>query len=67
MIDRLRERSRPRGGREHAAGARARRDARRGSRKPKARGAEVVALREERDLIRSRVGDMLAQIESLNL
>lgn len=28
---------------------------------------EVTALREERDLIRSRVGEMLAQIESLNL
>jgi regulator of replication initiation timing len=30
-------------------------------------GSELVALREERDLIRSRVGDMLQQIESLNL
>ena len=29
--------------------------------------AHVVALREERDLIRSRVDDMLKQIESLNL
>jgi regulator of replication initiation timing len=29
--------------------------------------AEVGALREERDLIRSRVSDMLQQIESLNL
>lgn len=29
--------------------------------------AEVAALREERDLIRARVGDMLQQIESLNL
>ena len=29
--------------------------------------AEMVALREERELIRSRVGDMLQQIESLNL
>lgn len=29
--------------------------------------ADVAALREERDLIRSRVGDMLKQIESLNL
>jgi regulator of replication initiation timing len=28
---------------------------------------ELTALREERDLIRSRVGEMLAQIESLNL
>ncbi len=28
---------------------------------------ELVALREERDLIRSRVGEMLQQIESLNL
>jgi regulator of replication initiation timing len=30
-------------------------------------GSEVLTLREERDLIRSRVGDMLAQIESLKL
>ena len=28
---------------------------------------EVAALREERELIRSRVGEMLAQIESLNI
>jgi regulator of replication initiation timing len=28
---------------------------------------ELTALREERDLIRARVGDMLTQIESLNL
>lgn len=28
---------------------------------------EVTALREERDLIRSRVDDMLQQIEALNL
>lgn len=29
--------------------------------------AEITALREERDLIRSRVNDMLQQIESLKL
>ena len=29
--------------------------------------AELSALREERELIKSRVDDMLAQIESLNL
>lgn len=29
--------------------------------------AELTALREERDLIRARVGEMLQQIESLNL
>ena len=29
--------------------------------------AELAALREERDLIRSRVGEMLSQIDSLNL
>ena len=29
--------------------------------------ADVLALREERDLIRTRVDDMLKQIESLNL
>ena len=29
--------------------------------------AEVTALREERDLIRTRVGEMLQEIESLNL
>jgi hypothetical protein len=30
-------------------------------------GSELAALREERELIRSRVGDMLQQIEALNL
>jgi regulator of replication initiation timing len=30
-------------------------------------GAEIAALREEREVIKSRVEDMLAQIESLNL
>ncbi len=30
-------------------------------------GAEVIALRDERDVIRSRVDEMLTQIESLNL
>ena len=30
-------------------------------------GAELVALREEREVIKSRVEDMLAQIEALNL
>ena len=30
-------------------------------------GAEIAALREERAIIKSRVDDMLAQIESLNL
>jgi regulator of replication initiation timing len=30
-------------------------------------GAEVTLLREERELIRSRVNEMLEQIESLNL
>lgn len=30
-------------------------------------GSEVSTLREERELIRSRVSDMLAQIESLKL
>ena len=29
--------------------------------------AELVALREEREVIKSRVDDMLSQIESLNL
>jgi regulator of replication initiation timing len=29
--------------------------------------AEITSLREERELIKSRVDDMLAQIESLNL
>ena len=32
-----------------------------------AASGEVLALREERDLIRSRVDDMLSQIEGLNL
>jgi regulator of replication initiation timing len=30
-------------------------------------GTELNALREERDLIRTRVGDMLEQLEALNL
>jgi regulator of replication initiation timing len=30
-------------------------------------GAEVTTLRQERDLIRSRVDEMLSQIESLNI
>jgi regulator of replication initiation timing len=30
-------------------------------------GTELSALREERDLIRARVGEMLQQIEALNL
>ena len=30
-------------------------------------GAEVASLREERDLIKSRVTDMLKQLEGLNL
>ena len=30
-------------------------------------GAEVVTLREERDLIKSRVSDMLKQLDGLNL
>lgn len=30
-------------------------------------GAELSVLREERDLIRNRVGEMLEQIETLNL
>ena len=30
-------------------------------------GSEILALREERDLIRSRVDEMLQQIEGLNL
>ncbi len=30
-------------------------------------GAEISALREEREIIKARVEDMLAQIESLNL
>ena len=32
-----------------------------------ASGAELVAMREERDLIRARVNDMLETIESLNV
>lgn len=30
-------------------------------------GAEVIALREERDLIKTRVTDMLKQLDGLNL
>lgn len=32
-----------------------------------AAGAELTALREERDVIRNRVSDMLEQLEALNL
>lgn len=32
-----------------------------------ATGAEVVTLREERDLIKNRVSDMLKQLDGLNL
>jgi regulator of replication initiation timing len=32
-----------------------------------AQAAEVATLREERDVIRSRVGEMLAQIEALEI
>jgi regulator of replication initiation timing len=32
-----------------------------------AHAGELAALRQERDLIRSRVGEMLTQIEALNL
>ena len=32
-----------------------------------AHAAELATLRQERDLIRSRVGEMLTQIEALNL
>ena len=32
-----------------------------------ASSTEIAALREERDLIRARVGEMLQQIEALNL
>lgn len=30
-------------------------------------GAELIALKDERDLIRTRVGEMLEQLEALNL
>jgi FtsZ-binding cell division protein ZapB len=30
-------------------------------------GGELTSLREERDLIRTRVGDMLAELDALNL
>ena len=30
-------------------------------------GTELVSLREERELIRNRVGDMLAELDALNL
>ena len=30
-------------------------------------GGELTTLREERDLIRTRVGDMLAELDALNL
>ena len=64
MIDRLRAEQRRAGGRERAAVARARRGAKARLAEAEGASAELAALREERDLIRSRVDEMLQQIES---
>ena len=67
MVDRLRADERRALGRERPAGARARRGAGAADRSRRRPSAEMVALREERELIRSRVDEMLQQIEALNL
>ena len=47
--------------------ARARGAARARIAEPRALARELAALREERDVIRTRVGEMLDQLEALNL
>ena len=56
-----------RGRREPAAVARARRDARRAWPPSDSLATELSTLKEERDVIRTRVGEMLEQLEALNL
>ncbi len=54
-------------GREPAARPRARRDARHGWRRATRSSTSCPSLKEERDVIRTRVGEMLEQLEALNL
>lgn len=66
MIDRLRAEN-ARAADEHARLARELDAMRMRLSEAEGAGSELTALREERDLIRSRVDDMLGQIEALNL
>ena len=66
MVDRLRSEN-ARAGEENARLARELESARTRIADAENASSEVLALREERDLIRSRVDEMLQQIEGLNL
>ncbi|MGH9373898.1 MAG: cell division protein ZapB [Vicinamibacterales bacterium] len=66
MIDRLRAES-AKASEENARLTRELESARARLTDAESTGSEMLALREERDLIRSRVDEMLQQIESLNL
>ena len=66
MIDRLRAEN-ARSSDENARLMRELADARDRVSDAESANADVAALREERDLIRTRVDDMLRQIEALNL
>ena len=66
MIDRLRAEN-ARGADDNARLARELESLRMRLSEAEGTGSELAALREERDLIRSRVDDMLGQIEALNL
>ena len=61
------ERAGARGRRERAADARDRLAARPLSATGETVSTELSTLKEERDVIRTRVGDMLEQLEALNL
>ena len=66
MIDRLRAEN-ARGADDNARLARELETLRMRLSEAEGTGSELATLREERDLIRSRVDDMLGQIEALNL
>jgi len=66
MIDRLRA-DQSRAADENARLARELDAARQRLADAEAAGTEIITLREERDLIRSRVGEMLQQIDALKL
>ena len=67
LVERHEGRAGAGGRREPAAGARARCACARGWRRARRWRAELSALKEERDVIRTRVGEMLEQLEALNL
>ena len=66
LVDRMKADQAAAGGRKPAAVARAR-SAARPARVERTLAAELSSLRDERDVIRTRVGDMLEQLEALNL